>query len=145
MYVIKTTMKLSSSKEVQDKLMEGTMAMQQMKSLQEQFKEWKLRYKDVIPTSVRDEKIALQKELEVTQEELRKKEHQVEELEEGTIVAKSLWTKVYLASISAPTLYNIFVYEYTQIKLGIAPHQLWSETCTIGLWRDLWLTIPNRE
>lgn len=59
MDVIKTPVKLYSSKEVQDRLMEGTIAMQQMKSLQEQFKEWKLHYKDVVPTSVREEKIAL--------------------------------------------------------------------------------------
>lgn len=90
MDVIKTHVKLSTSKKVHNRLMQGTIVMQQMKSLQEKFKEWKLCYQDVVPASVREEKIALQKELETTQEELREKERQAEELEEGTIVAKSL-------------------------------------------------------
>lgn len=79
------------------------------------------------------------------QDELRVKEQEAVEPEEGAIIAISLWTRVYLAGISAPTLYNNFVYEYAQTKLGITPHQLWLETCIDGQWRDLWLTIPKRE
>ena len=78
----------------------------------------------MVPASVRDEKIALEKELVMTQEELRGKEQEAMELEEGVIAAKSLWNRVYMAGIAAPTLYNIFVYEYTQIKLGVAPYTL---------------------
>ena len=50
-----------------------------------------------------------------------------------------------MAGIAAPTLYNIFVYEYTQIKLGVAPYTLWPETSEAGRWKELWLVIPNRE
>ena len=98
-----------------------------------------------MPASVRDEKIAAERELIATQIELRDKEQEAIELEEGVIAAKSLWSRVYMAGIAAPTLYNIFVYEYTQIKLGVAPYTLWPETSEAGRWKELWLVIPNRE
>ena len=78
----------------------------------------------MVPASVHDEKIVVEKELIATQLELKGKEQEVVELEEGVIATKSLWSHVYMAGIATPTLYNIFVYEYTQIKLGVAPYTL---------------------
>ena len=142
---IKNPVKMGTSKEVQDKLTEGAIAIRQVKSLQQQFQEWKTRYQNVVPASIRDEKIAAKKELIATQLELKGKEHEAIELEEVVIATKSLWSRVYMAGIAAPTLYKIFVYEYTQIKLGVAPYTLWPETSKAGRWKELWLVIPNRE
>lgn len=77
----------------------------------------------MVPASVHDEKITAETKLIVTQLELKGKEHEEIEME-GGIVAKSLWSRVYMAGIAALTLYNIFVYKYTQIKLGVAPYTL---------------------
>ena len=99
----------------------------------------------MVLVSVRDEKIVAEKELIANQLELKGKEHEAIELEEGVISAKNLWSCVYMAGIAAPTLYNIFVYEYTQIKLGVVPYTLWPETSEARRWKELWLVIPNRE
>ena len=50
-----------------------------------------------------------------------------------------------MAGLSAPTLYNIFLYEYTHIKIQVAPPQMWQETSMADQWRELWESVPNRE
>ena len=76
---IKTPVKLTTTQEVQNKLAEGSIAIRQVKSLQAQFQEWKQRYRDVVPASVREEKLALEKDMESLQEELRAKEQEAHE------------------------------------------------------------------
>ena len=125
---IKTPAKLTTTHEVQKKLAEGSIAIRQVKSLQDQFQEWKLRYKDVVPASVRTEKIALEKDIDGLHEELKAKEQEAHDLEQSTVAVKSLWNRVYMAGLSTPTLYNIFLYEYTHIKIQVAKPQMWQET-----------------
>ena len=50
-----------------------------------------------------------------------------------------------MAGLSAPTLYNIFMYEYTHIKIQVAPPHMWQETNMADQWRELWEMVPNRE
>ena len=114
---IKTPVKLTTTQEVQNKLAEGSIAIRQVKSLQAQFQEWKQRYRDVVLARVRDENLALEKEMEGLQEELKAKEQEAHDLEQSTMAVKSLWSRVYMSGLSTPTLYSIFLYEYTHIKI----------------------------
>lgn len=74
----RTLVNITTTKETLDRLMQGTIIMKQIKSLQEQFKEWKLRYKDVVLALVCEENILAQKDLAATLEELHDKERHVE-------------------------------------------------------------------
>ena len=53
----------------------------------------------MVPARVREEKLALEKEMEGLQEELKAKEQEAHDLEQSTVAVKSLWSRVYMVGL----------------------------------------------
>jgi len=66
------------------------------------------------------------------------KEDELQEVEEAIEGARILWKRFTLSGHLTPTVFNIFVYEYTHVKLTAAPKETWEDHQNAVQWRNFW-------
>ena len=68
-------------------------------------------------------KIELEEKLKEASKAVELKDEELQHLEESVEGARSLWKRFTLSQHLSPTLFNIFVFEYTHIKMTVAPKE----------------------
>ena len=126
MEVINTPLELGTKDELKRRIREGMILKDQLVKANKTLEEYKEKYVDVVPSSILEERNALEEELEQANIALAEREEELakwELLSKGVRVIRS---RTFNAGQPYGTLYNIFVYEYSKFLMTDAPPDIWS-------------------
>ena len=82
------------------------------------------------------DKLELERRLQETKKVASQKDEEIQALEESVEGARTLWKRFFATGQPTTTLYNLFVYEYTHIKLSASPKEVWQDRHNAYLCRE---------
>ena len=103
----------------------GVHAVKSLEIVKKQFQDWKIRYSNVVPASELTNKAELEEKLKEVSKMVELKDEELLHLEEYVEGARSLWKRFALSGHLSPTLFNLFVYEYSHVKMTTTPKETW--------------------
>ena len=146
MEVINTPLELITKEELKRRIREGMILKDQLMKANKTLEEYKEKYADVVPSSILEERNALEEELEQANTTLAEKE---EELAKWELLSRRVMVIndcTFNAGQPYGTLYNIFVYEYSIFLMNDAPLDIWSEKISSSTWMDFWRNLsPSNQ
>ena len=135
---LQAPIRITSQEEGKQMIRSGLHAVKSLELVKKQFQEWKDKYSNVIPASEVAERRSLEEKLKHSNRMAQMKEDEIQQLEESVEGARIQWKRFALSGHLSPTVFNIFAFEYTHVKLTAAPKETWLDHQNVAQWRDFW-------
>ena len=116
----------------------GLQAVKNLELVKKQFQEFKIKYANAVPAEEVANRTALEDKLKHAVKLAQDKEDELQRVEESVEGVRTLYHRFVVSGHLSPTVFNIFVHEYTQIKIMMAPRENWLEVQNVNQWRDFW-------
>ena len=116
----------------------GLQAVKSLELVKKQFQEFKIKYANSVPAEEVANYAALNDKLKHAVKLAQDKEEELQKVEESVEGVRTLYHRFASSGHLSPTVYNIFLHEYTQLKITMAPKENWLEVQNANHWRDFW-------
>ena len=122
---LQAPIRITSQEEGKQMIRSGLHAVKSLELVKKQFQEWKDKYSNVIPALEVAERRLLEEKLKYYNRIAQMKEDELQQVEESVEGARILWKRFALTGHLTSTVFNIFMFEYTHVKLTAAPRETW--------------------